>query len=277
LLKLIRYINTLNFDTALGAVSFVFIVSSFRNITVDNCIYVALVISVLSVYNLDHLVDAYRLKDEQSSFRHSFYKKHFTKFILWQLVLLMVGVWVLFYLPSQVLYLGVIMTFFIGFYFFVIFKFHYKKYLFREVIIAGAYTFSVAIIPFASFGAIIITGSYELLLIIFLLALTNLLVFALYDYDVDERQKHHSIARRVTRKDITLMAEIIIIIACVIIMLFFTRQQNWIVGGALLIVELTYFSMLRFQSFYTRNDYYRLTGELILALPGFLFFIKDAV
>ncbi len=273
MLKFVRYINTLNIDTALGAVSFVFIVSSIREVEVDKFIYLALVISVLSIYNLDHLVDAYRLKDEQSSFRHSFYKKHFKKLIFWQLVLLMVGVWILFQLPAQVMYFGVIMSFFIGLYFFVIFKYHYKKYLFREVIIAGAYTFSVAIIPFVTPDAIVATGFYELLLIIFLLALTNLLVFALYDYDVDERQKHHSIARRVTRKNIILMANIIIVIACVIIILFFTHQQNWVVGGALLTVELIYFSMLHFQPFFKKNDYYRLIGELILALPGALLFV----
>ncbi|MCF6359571.1 MAG: hypothetical protein L3J29_02275 [Cyclobacteriaceae bacterium] len=277
MIKLARFLNTLNIDTAFGAVSFVFIGSSIRNVETDPTIYLALAISVLSIYNLDHLFDAYRLKASHSSFRHSFYQRHFKILVIWQLILLIAGIWIIIYLPLQIVLFGTIMCCFIGLYFFIIFKFHHKNYFLREVIVAVGYAFSVAIIPFLASEEILDMEYYGLLLVIFFVALTNLWVFALYDYELDKSQNHHSIARLVQEKRLIPMAKIMIVITMIIIIFYFGSEHYWILGGAFFIIELVYLVMLVNQRFFRKNDYYRLVGELVLVLPGFLLLATNAV
>ncbi len=277
LLKHLRIINTLNIDTALGAVSFVFIVSSVRKVEVDIAIYLALIVSVLSIYNLDHLIDAYWLKETKSSFRHLFYQKYFKVLLVWQFLVLVAGVWLLFQLPLAVIYAGIAMGAAIGLYFLIIFNTRYKNYLLREVIIAAGYTFSVAVIPFTASQNMPKLDFYGILLIIFLIALTNLWVFAVYDYEVDKAQNHHSIAMSVANKNLAKMARAVVGLLLVIIGMYMLYFQFWILGMSLIAVELIYLMLLTNQSFYRKNEYYRIVGESILILPSLVLLAAYAI
>ncbi len=277
MLKHLRIINTLNIDTALGAVSFVFIVSSVRKVEVDIATYLALIVSVLSIYNLDHLIDAYWLKETKSSFRHLFYQKYFKALWVWQFLVLVAGVWLLFQLPLAVIYAGIAMGAAIGLYFLIIFNTRYKNYLLREVIIAAGYTFSVAFIPFTASQSMPKLDFYGLLLIIFLIALTNLWVFAVYDYEVDKAQNHHSIAMSVANKNLAKMAGAVVGLSLIIIGMYMLYFQFWILGMSLIAVELVYLMLLTNQSFYKKNEYYRIVGELVLILPGLALLVAYAI
>ena len=271
-----KVLNTLNIDTAFGAVSFVFVASYLRNVEVEFAIYCTLFISVLFIYNLDHLVDAYRLKNKNSSARHAFYKTHFSILVLWQLLLLGAGSWLLLKLPMQVVFSGLLMTFFMGVYFLLIFKFSSKNYLLREVVVAIGYMLAILIVPFADKSLPNDLFFYGFSLIVFLVALTNLWVFALYDIELDENQDHHSIARRISVVKLTKLATLLIC-TTLSLLIAYAFYVNWVVGALLIIVELVYFLLLQNQTYFKNNDLYRSVGESILILPSLGLLIQYAI
>lgn len=276
LIKLIRILNTLNIDTALGAVSIVFIASFIRNVEVDLVVYGTLFISVLFIYNLDHLVDAFRLRDAISSFRHSFYQKHFKVLLVWQGFLFATVLWLLFQLPLQVVYAGILMTFFMGIYFMLIFKFTSKNYLLREVVVALGYTFAIVAVPFANYPLSFEPKFVWFAIVLFFIALTNLWVFAIYDTEVDKNQGHHSISRRISTQKLAMLANGIIYIT-ICLLIAYAVYVSLVVGALLLIVEIVYFLLLKNQVYFKGNDLYRPIGEAVLILPGLVLLIQYAI
>ncbi len=276
-MKLLRFFNTLNIDTALGAASFVYMVSYIRNEQVDLFVYLALIMGVLSIYNLDHLVDAFRLNASAKSYRHSFYQQYFKSLLLWQAFLLSAGLWVLFQLSPLIVFWGGFMSIAIGAYFLIIFNARFHNYMLREIVVALGYTISVAVIPFAGFLISSTINFYFLFLIIFLVALTNLWVFALFDVENDEKQNHHSIARGVEVKRLIKMTRTLILLALIIIIAYTIHQQYWLLGAVFIGVEISYLAILHFKYYLKKNEYYRLFGELVLVLPGLILWLSNAI
>ncbi len=271
-----KVLNTLNIDTALGAVSFVFIASFIRQVEVEASIYFSLFASVLFIYNLDHLIDAYKLKDENSSFRHSFYQRHFNLLVAWQIMLAIFNLWLLFLLPVQIIVAGLIMTLFMVLYFVLIFYSSANSYLLREVVVALGYTAAILIVPFASFQFDTSLGFYAFAICVFLIALTNLWVFAIYDLDVDKSQGHHSIANRVSKIQLVKLTKILIAITLGLLLGYMYYVQ-WLIGLVLLVVELMYFLLLNYQSKFSKEELYRTVGEAILILPGLTVLLVYAI
>ncbi len=269
-----KVLNTLNIDTALGAVSFVFVASIIKSVEVELAIYGALVASVLFIYNLDHLVDAFKLKDALSSYRHYFYQKYFKPLLIWQGLLFITIIWLLFQLPLKVVAAGVIMTIFMGIYFLFVFIRSTKNYVLREVVVALGYTFAIIIVPFANYPLSFEMEFIGFSTILFLTALTNLWVFATYEIEMDKIQDHHSIARKVNTTKMTRLIKIIIGLDLVLIVLLYV---HWSVTISFLVVELTYFILLERQHNFRKNDAYRSIGEAILILPGLLLFVLNAI
>ncbi len=276
-MKLIRFFNTLNFDTALGAVSFVFSIAYFLQIEMDLTIYTALFISVLSIYNIDHLIDALKLKDTPKSYRHTFYQKHFKLLMYWQAILAVVGFIVLFYLPVLVLWAGLGLLIIITLYFWVIFNFTHINLFFREVIVAIGYTFAVAFVPFLSGEVHIKIGFIWMLVIVFLIALTNLWIFSMYDSEIDHSQNHHSIARSIKQINLQIMVRGVITLTFIAVVTFALFYEQWLLGSALFFVEVTYLLLLEKQSVFRKKEYYRIIGESILMLPGITILLYNAV
>ena len=277
MLKLLRFFNTLNFDTAFGAVSFLLIISNFRTVEISLSVYLALFISVLSIYNIDHLIDALKLNDTSKTYRHSYYQKHFKRLVFWQLILSLLGIATLFYLPLHVLWAGFSLLFIIGIYFLVIFTFTKINLILRELIVALGYTFAVAFVPFFSSSLSIDASFVGMLFVIFLIALTNLWIFSLYDIEIDNHQNHHSIARSVDTVRLQNIVRWLIIFVLIVIFAFTFFYEQWVLGASLLLVEATYLILLEKQLFFSKNELYRLIGESVLILPGIILMVFNAV
>lgn len=278
MLKLIRLLNTLSFDTAFGAASFVFVIAYSQAVTINVSIYGALIISVLLIYNMDHLLDANKLKNTSAvSYRHKFYQKHFEALVFWQFILAFVGVIMAYFLPKTVLLAGVGMALLIGVYFIFIFKSAPANYIFREVVVAIGYTAAVAIVPFVSSNIFMELSYYGIISIVFFIALSNLWVFAIYDVVVDERQNQHSIARSIEISKLFKWVRAIILFSFSLIIYYSYVSQFWVLGLSLLLVEATYFMLLLKQYLFRKGEGYRLVGEIVLVLPGFLILMYNAI
>jgi len=277
LIRLLRFFNTLNFDTAFGAVSFVLVISHFQQVEINISIYCALFISVLSIYNIDHIIDALKLKDTSKSYRHAYYQRHLKLLVAWQVLLLLVGLIILFSIPYLILWAGFALLAIISIYFLVIFSYTKINLMLREVIVAIGYTLAVGLVPFLNGIVQLNFGFLWMLLMVFLIALTNLWTFALYDIDLDNSQSHHSIARSLNLGSLIKMVKGVIVLAFVVILLFAVYFEQWMLGSTLLLVEIVYVVLLKKQLVFRKNDYYRIIGEAILIVPGFISIIYNAI
>lgn len=277
MINLFRFFNTLSFDTALGAISFAYIISYTQQVEIDLSIYAALFVSVLSIYNIDHLIDAGMLQNDAKSYRHSFYQNHRKLLFLWQFILTGIGFTVLFYLPIQILWAGVSLLALIGIYFWIIFSFSKTSWILREVIVAFGYTTAVAFLPIFEFKLEFNLSFFWLFSIIFFIALCNLWVFSLFDIEIDKSQKHHSIARSVKPLHMKNLVRATAFITVVLTVAFTFYFSSFILGGALIITVLTYLILLENHAFFSKHEYYRLIGETVLVLPGALLLVTNAI
>lgn len=277
MVKFIRLFNILSFDTAFGALSFALIISYAQLLETNYFSFIALFISVLSIYNIDHLLDATKLKGRALSYRHGYYQRNIKALISWQILLTVVGIIVLFYIPVEVIVWGGVSLLCIGIYFLVIFRLAQTNLIFREVIVALGYTLAVSFVPFVyqpiQYGLLYIV----LVIIIFFIALTNLLVFSIYDIHLDKIHNHHSVARSITVSSMRVIIKIIIFIILIIIMIFTIVFNLWLLGASLILIELIYLVLLENQAYFKKNEYYRLIGEFVLILPGLMLLLSNAI
>lgn len=270
MVSLIRFLNSLSFDTALGAVSFTIVVSYTLQIGINPSVYLALFVSVLSIYNIDHLIDSKRLKKGEKSIRHAFYQEHMYVLFAWQVVLLIVGSVTIFYIPVEVLWGGITFLLLLGVYFLVIFKFSYADFWWREVVVALGYTLAVALVPFLSMPPTFGMAHLWLIGLIFFIALSNLWVFAIYEVDIDQGQNHHSIARITNINNLEKMAGTIIGLTIMAIIGLTIYFNSLLLGGIFLLIESVYLILLKKQPYFKKAENYRLIGECVLILPGML-------
>lgn len=277
MIKLIRLFNTLSFDTAFGAVSFVFIISYSQQVEINYFVYSALFISVLSIYNLDHLLDAIKLKDLPKSYRHTYYQNNRKALIIWQLLLFFIGLVILFYIPAKVFWAGVGLLLSIGIYFWVIFSFTETNWIFREVIVAIGYTVAVVFVPIINSGFSLNLNFFWIFSIIFLIALSNLWVFSIYDIEIDHNQKHHSIAKTLKVPYLRKLVRVVLLMAILVTLGYTYYYQAWVLGGTLFFTEFMYLLLLEKTVYFNKNEYYRLVGESVLVFPGMVLLSYNAI
>lgn len=257
--------------------SFAFIISYSQQAIIEVSVYSALFISALSIYNIDHLVDANKLGVKAKSYRHSFYQKNKKKLLSWQFILAVVGIVIVFYLPLKVFWGGVGLLILIGLYFWIIFSFTNSNWIFREVIVAFGYTLAVAFVPVINGGLNLSLNFVWVFSIIFLIALSNLWVFSLYDVEVDRNHNHHSISSTINILNLKKMIGAVLILTILSTIGYSLYYHFWILGGALIITELAYLFLLVRHPFFNRNEYYRLIGETVLILPGIILLLSNAI
>lgn len=230
--------------------------------------YAALFISVLAIYNFDHLLDALMTSEDAKTFRHHFYQQHFILLIFWQLILLLVGVFIILYLPVKIFLAGVAMICLMVIYFWLIFKSLKNNLIYRELFVAFGYTLAVALAPVFSEKATINAHFFHMLVIVYLIVLTNLYVFSIYEMDIDMEENRHSIARSIKKPQMLNLSRALIMISFGVIAGYTLLYGVWMLGVTLVAVQLIYWLILEKQHVFAKNELYRLIGEFILILPG---------
>jgi 4-hydroxybenzoate polyprenyltransferase len=267
----------LSFDTAIGAVLFTYIFGEVLQLGISEYVYMALFISVLCIYNTDHLLDAISLKASTKSYRHAFYQRHLKVLVLWQLFLMITGLIVVYHLPVRVFLWGLLLLIVVGVYFWVIFRFKHHRLILREVVVGLGYVVAVGILPFVGDQFHLNLELGALLGIVFLIALLNLWIFSLYDIGVDSSQNHHSIAREIGRSSLIRLVRIVLGIAFILTIIYAVYSSFWWVSVGLLVIEISYLILLEKPAFFKTNEGYRLIGEMVLFVPGVAQICADAI
>jgi len=261
----------------LGAVSIALLFSYTIGVTITFSVYVALFLSVLFIYNFDHLLDALKLSEDAKSFRHSFYQNYFKSLLIWQIVLGLAGVITIYFLPLNMILAGSCMLILMGLYFWLIFGHYRNNLIYREIFVALGYTCSISLASIFSANFMFQSSYGWLLVIVFLIAITNLWVFSIYDLAIDESENKHSIARSIKGSSFKNLIRATLYLTLILIVVFTIIFNFWAIGFSLFVVELTYLLLLEKQNSFYQEELYRLIGEAVLLFPALVIIIKYAI
>ena len=265
-------LHWLNYDTAVGAVVTSLFITLNLGADVPGIAFLALFIAVLSIYNFDHLLDSQRIKGIAQSERHRYYQENFKTLSIYQLLLLVILLIVSWYVPENIARAGIILAVISLIYFLLLFIILPKSFFLKEVLISIVFVSGLVLAPAVTGPHLPLASDYVLWGEIFLLALTNTFILAWFDYDIDVKEGHISIALLIGKNLIFRLSYIllgVLILLIVISILLFTNLESQIIVIAMSIPLL---ASLHFSRHFRENELYRIASDAIFIFPIIILF-----
>lgn len=261
--RLYQRINILSLDVVVGSLISALFFAEIFHAQVNAYVLSALALTVWVIYTIDHLRDAKNIKVPASTDRHRFHQRHFKTISILVAVMLAIDVVILFFLPAPVLRAGFALGFVVFLY--LVFQ-RYLKFL-KEFFVACLYTAGVLVPSFTGIAENAAPLHYLIIGKFAIIALMNLLLFSLFDLEVDRSQQQHSFVTwfgaRSTRYGILLLG------------LMNICTGIWLLGtdAALAVIfismNLLLLGILRFRKSLVYNNYYRILGDAVFFIPVF--------
>ena len=259
---LYRIVNALSLDVVAGAIICAAFFAQLLNVDVLPYGLAALGLAVWIVYTADHLLDARRLKDTASTFRHRFHQEHFRLLVIVFALACVIEFILLFFIRKPVFYNGLWLG--LGVVLYIVIN-RWLSY-FKEV--AGALLYSGGVLlPAFSLRQYAFQISDKLIVLQFLLIVfTNLVLFSWMDYENDIRDKHQSLVT-VANKE---RAKIIIwfLFAMFFILNAFTITAHGKPTVIFFTMELFLFLIFLFPLYFKKDERFRFIGDAIFFLPS---------
>lgn len=263
LVNLSKVIRWLSLDIALGgAILISFVSRSIYNLSVPAEVVAVLMVAILLIYTVDHLLDATRI-EQPTMKRHQFHKKYQKQFTVYLLVLGVIGITLLFFLPSQLMLGGCLVAISCGIYLLV--SYYLSRKGAKELVVAVIYASAMFLYP----SLFIRIGPMDFLLFfqLFFLAYGNLLIISFFEYKEDFEDETSSVAHVVGSKR-TMRLTVFLIISNVL-----TALVLWCYSVAvpfqifILLASLTYSLIIVFQKTFRADERYRWASDLVFLLP----------
>jgi hypothetical protein len=259
-------IQNLSLDVTAGAViSSLFVAKVFKVQLSLNMIF-GLGIAIWLIYTVDHLLDGHFGSNQPMNRRHAFHQRHKIKLLFLSCIVFLLGLINLVYLPWATIELGLVLGAFVLFYFGSLHLLKISKTWHKEILAAIIYTVGVFAAPLSQIDKV---GLGELFLLsqFFLLAMSNLFLFPVYEYQIDRQDQLQSI---VTTKGKAFVNQLIltIVIANVCLMavavIFGQSYQSTLI---LFSMNLVLFTLWKWPQFFQINERYRFLGDGIFFIP----------
>lgn len=257
-----------------GAVVFSLAIGRYYNVDISWRILLCLSIATWTIYTFDHLLDAIKIKDQASTYRHQFHQKYKQSLMFTAFILLIAGIINMYYLPTTIIKIGLIGVFFSLMYFFLLQKISFWA---KEFYIAIIYTFGIFIGPVSISYQTIQPVQWLLIPQVFLLVLCNLLIFSWFDFSKDKQDGHPSMVIhwgiQNAEKIITVLFAIGVT-TCFAIIFFNVNETTLVIQIILLLMYSLLILLFKKDKTFRKNDLYRVIGDGIFFIP--LFFILYA-
>ncbi len=271
-LTLVGLIQILSLDVVLGAgVSTVF-VAKFLVAPIPYVSLLALCACVWLIYTADHLMDAYQLgRSVAHTVRHRYHQTRFKTIALaWGLVALL-GVGILFYLPSKLILYGSLLAALVLLYALLLKYTALRTWFPKEIATALFYTTGVFLPAMASYGAPLPWSASVLFFQYSFLALANLLLFSWFEADTDRQDGHPSFALSAGRPLVRSLIYVCLIAVGISSLAFLgvvaTSELTVAVQGTVLVMALVLLTLTLWPSYFRAQERYRLLGDGIFVLP----------
>ncbi|CAN5148346.1 hypothetical protein BH23BAC1_BH23BAC1_01870 [soil metagenome] len=276
-LKIYRYVNILSIDVVLGACVNSWLVSKVLSLDIPLSSIIGLAVCVWLIYTADHLIDAYQIKHRANTKRHFFHQKFFSALSLCFVVILFCGIINVWFLPRSTQLWGCIISLIAILYLIFIAGLKISLGNVKEIFIAAIYTITIFMVPLSSDP-----GSWHPLILVvflqlFLLAFLNLLIFSLLDKSSDQTDDHRSLVRMMGAE----LSHRIICFSLILLFFSFFLALSFLEADPIfqyteiiyLAMALVLFCIYWKRSKFSKNENYRLWGDLVFLFPLILIFV----
>ena len=234
---------------------------------------VALGVCVWLIYTADHLRDAYQLKRRVAhTARHRFHQTRFKAIAVAWVIVAATGLIVLFFLPTRLLYYGIGLVGAVAIYFVLTQRTSLARWLPKEVLTAWLYTIGIFLPSLAVYHEPLYWNIGILFFQYFFLALSNLLLFAWFEVEVDLQDQHESFAlsvgRPLTRNIVLLCLGAVVVTSTFLILLVSASSASLLAQGTVLAMGLGLLLIALRPTSFQQNDRYRLLGDGVFLLPA---------
>ncbi|WP_323755718.1 UbiA family prenyltransferase [Roseivirga sp.] len=271
--KLLILIQNLSLDVTAGAIICSLYVAKLLGVRLESSMLIGLGVAIWLIYTIDHLFDAKKGSGSSTNQRHAFHHKYFKQITYTALGIFIVGVVNLYYLPWVTTKLGLILALLVLIYIGSLHLLKLNKTWHKEFLAAIIYSFGVFVAPL-SLLAHLDPFVFYIFMVFFLIVLSNLLVFPVFEHESDRSNNIQSIVtiygnvfvRKLTI--VILVFNVLLIVGGIVYLNPVMTGARWLSSEYILFVMTLVLAMLLiFPSFFQRNDRYRLAGDGIFFFP----------
>ncbi len=276
LYQMYRIPQILSLDVVVGAIATAAMAAELLHPIMPWSWWAGLPLAVWIFYTGDHLLDAYRLGKQAHTPRHLFHARYFIPvFITWCIALITGSLIAFIYMPLDLIYagLGIGMLGIIHLTLSMVLRDKISVWIQKETGVGLIYTLGIWIGP-ALLTSDPIPLTYFLTAIqYFFLALINLLIFSLFELEIDRRDGHTSFVQAIgparTRRLISGFSILIIMISLGILNTYDTGLWIYSQIVTLLVLSLLWL-IICFSGWFRKTERYRILGDAAFWLPGLI-------
>jgi 4-hydroxybenzoate polyprenyltransferase len=260
-IKLYRLFNILSLDVAVGAVTGSLFFAKFFEVVPVVPSLISLGLTVWIIYTSDRLLDIRNVRGQAASERHRFHQRNQKKLILWLFMIMIIDFGLIFFMPATIVENGIMLSIVVAIY--LLFRKH--LHISKELLVATLYTAGVLLPVWPSNE--IVLNDLLFILLFFLMALLNLIIFSSLEKKDDLKDKQTSVATIIEEKSVRIILIGLFIIAfsiCLYLILlpvYYSAALMFFVMTAILLIIFV------FKDFFVRNEYYRMAGDAVFFLP----------
>ncbi|MCF8303051.1 MAG: hypothetical protein K9I94_07230 [Bacteroidales bacterium] len=266
--------HILSLDIALGTLGGGALAKTVTQVSLPLTYWIILPLTVWAIYTTDHLIDGLKVKENAKTLRHYFHYIHAKKLAVAGALSATIAISLaIAYFNILLIYFGLGLGMVVLLYFVVIKISENKQYwLFqKEFTIAFAYTAGI-------WGAPVIIAHFNLNLIewlmigvFFLIALSNLLLFSWFEYDVDKNSNFKSFVRMIGKQNTTVILRYVfltvLIVELTLTVKLFNDAGNTAPAIILLMMTVVLSTLFLAPKFFVKKHKYRFAGDCIFILP----------
>ena len=201
--RIYSFLRILSIDVVVGGLASGAMAAKLMNIVMPWIWWVAFPLSIWVIYTADHLLDAYRLKDQAHTSRHLFHHHHFLIIlVVWLLCFISSISWIAWLVPKPMLYFAVFMGTLVLIHLSLVKLIGGRvSWMFHKELGVG-FIYAVGV-----WGGPVVTSwpnvdqIYLMVFVqFFILSLINLLIFSMYEIETDKKDGHTSFVRAIGKK-----------------------------------------------------------------------------
>lgn len=264
-IKAYRLIQAFSIDIALGAVIISTAMAKYYGTSLTMPVQLSLFMAVWLIYTFDHLMDAERSIPGPLSLRHQLHRQYRTQIAYISILAILLGLTCVYLVPAQVIRWGVMAAAFIVIYFLLV---RYTAFWVKELFVAIGYTAGVFLAPLAMLVEWPTIDGICLILIVFLIALINLLLFSLYDHQVDERNGFHSLAIKLGTKRTRHVIALLLCLTLVFNGSQLIRHPSDLMYWTLFFMTVLLSTLMYQPPIWQQRDHYRIIGDGVFLIPA---------
>ncbi len=265
-----KYFKALSLDVVTGACISSLFVAKYLGVTLHFSIVLSLGLCVWLIYTFDHLWDARKVAHTAHSFRHRFHQRHFSTLTVIAILAAVMGLPLLRWLPISVFYMGLLLLTLVVLYFVFLITIGRKPFFHKEFMIAFLYTGGIFLGPLSLYQGHLNSALICLFAQFVVLAFTNLVIFSVFEMDLDLRDGHRSLATLIGRRKGRWLIGMLLILSPVMAVSFlmehhFSEKALWIQGICFMMTAFLALVMVFPKVF--RGEAYRTISDGIFYLP----------